>query len=169
MTRRNFTDAERDAALADLQSGDPARHKCGIAQLCKIFDPLVKASAIAYQQHVSGAEREELEQVARVGLLEACVSYAPPEKDRGGLFATHAHWCVRNALSKYVESLVNPVSLAAWLVRRLPKMRKMTTRLAQQLLREPTIEELAEAMNMKTTAIAVMLAYDEGPQQYTEG
>lgn len=161
--RKTYTEADRKLPLRQLQSQDKTVRAVGIAHLCKMFDPLVKTLAGSYQQHVIGAEREELEQVARVGLLEACATYKPKEKDRGGLFPQHATWCIRNALSKHVETLGNPVPLAAWLTRRLPKLRRAVSRLAQEFLREPTREELATEMKMPEHAIATMLAYDEGP------
>lgn len=155
--RRDFSADERAGALKMLRSRK--RRAEAVAQLCLMFEPLVKAQAKAYRQGVFGADLDDLEQTARVGLLIACDTFDP----KRGAFPSHAMWCIRDALSKYVETLGNPVKMPAWMMRRLPKMRRMTATLAQRLLREPTKSELAAALKMPEHAIDSLLAYEEGP------
>lgn len=147
--------------LKALKSRRKATRQQAMAALCALFEPLVKANARSYRQHVLGAELGDLEQVARVGLLEACQTY---EWNKGA-FPTHVMWSIRNALSKYVETLGNPVRAPAWIVRRLPKLRRFIVLMGHELLREPTRDELAMRMKMPLTAIEAMLAYDDGPHQ----
>lgn len=128
------------------------------AQLCAAFEPLVRSQARSYRQQVCGADLEDLEQEARVGLVSAIETYDPKK----GAFASHAMWEVRNALSKYVESLGNPVRIPAWMIRRLPKLRRMVVTLSHELLREPKREELAERMKLPVYAIETMLSYEAG-------
>lgn len=136
----------------------PVVQKEAIERICVLFDPLVKALARTYRQNVVGGDEEELEQVARVGLLEACKSFRP----KRGAFPSHAMWSIRNALSKHVETLGNPVVLPAWMIRRLSKMKRAILTLTQELQREPTTEEIAARMKMPLRAINAMFAYDEG-------
>lgn len=141
----------------------------GIEALCEYYEPLVRSMAQRYRQ---SAEVEEMEQVARLALVEACISFDPKRWKRrkdglGRLFSQHAVWCIRHALSEYVRSLPNPVRLPSVLANRLPKMRRETVRLAHELGREPTREEIAEAAGPhqyqnRAEAIALMLAYDDG-------
>jgi RNA polymerase sigma factor (sigma-70 family) len=157
--RRDSTVSQRDTALKLLRSRYPGIRAQGIAAICEMFEPLVKSQARAYRQHVLGADPDDLEQEARIGLLQACETFRP----KLGAFPTHAVWAIRNALSKYVEGLGNPVKVPAWMVRRLPKLRRMHITLAHELLREPSRAELAEAMKMPERAIEAMQAYDAGP------
>lgn len=136
----------------------PTRRRA-VDAICLLFEPLVKAQARAYRQHVFGAELEDLEQVARVGLLDAVASY----NAKKGPLPTHVVWSIRNALSKYVETLGNPVKAPAWMVRRLPKLRRLVVVMAHELLREPTREELATRMKLNVQAIESMQAFDAGP------
>lgn len=142
----------------------------GIAALCEFYEPLVKSMAQRYRQN---GEIEELEQVARLALVEACISFEPQRWKQcsdglGRLFSQHAVWALRHALSEYVRSLPNPVRLPSVLANRLPKMRRETVRLAHELGREPTTEEIAAAAGPpkaqypnRTQAIALMRIYDD--------
>jgi DNA-directed RNA polymerase sigma subunit (sigma70/sigma32) len=51
------------------------------------------------------------------------------------------------------------------MIRRLPKLRRLMISMAQELLREPTREELAVRMKMPEHAIETMIAYDSGPRE----
>lgn len=145
-------------------------------ELCRLYEPLVKASAQRYRQASTEARHEELEQMARLALCEACVSFDASRWTRGAdglerLFARHAVWTVRHVLAEYVRSQPNPVRLPGVIMDRLPQVRRAAVRLAQQLMREPTVDELAAVIGMPrgkyqrnaAAMIAKMLAYDAGP------
>src|SRR5437870_3787721 len=146
-----------------------------VAALCAAYEPLVKSMAMRYRQSVLGGEREELEQVARLAIAEACSTFDQTRWRRGAdglerLFAKHAVWSVRHALAEYVRSLANPVRLPGVIMDKLPQLRREQLRLANALQREPTVEELTKAVGMpngkyqrnSVAMVAAMLAYDEG-------
>ncbi len=154
---------ERTVVLKQLRR--KATRIAAVARLCEMFEPLVKAQARAHWH--TKAEIDDLEQVARVGMLEACDSFvkvAKVKKWNDGVFPTYALWCIRNALSKHSETNEHLVRLPAWMHRRLPKLRKARARLAQELLREPTYEELAARLKMPLRAVETMLVYEEAPK-----
>lgn len=155
---------ERAKAIKALKSRRRAVRVRAIEQLCRMFEPLVKSQAKVYRQSVIGAEREDLEQTARVGLLVACQTFNP----RKGAFASHAMWCVRDALSKHIEGLGNPVRLPAWMIRRLPKLRRTIMILAHELLRPPLQAEIAARMKIPIHAVETLLAYEAGPIEYND-
>jgi len=134
-----------------------------IHRICELFDPLVKMQARAYQHYGAAygtaMDLADLEQVARVGLLEAVQTFRPAR----GAFPTHAMWTIRNALSKHIENTANPVKLPAWMIRRLAKLARIHTTLAHELGREPTRGELAAALHLSESAIDDMRIYDQGP------
>jgi DNA-directed RNA polymerase specialized sigma subunit len=147
--------------MRGLRARRPSVRLVTIARICELFDPLVKTQARSYQHHVGTISSDlcDLEQVARMGLLEAIKTFRP----RRGAFPTHAMWTIRNALSKYVEAVASPVRLPAWMVRRLPKLGRTQSRLAHVLGREPTRAELATALHLPENAIDAMRLYAEGP------
>lgn len=128
-----------------------------VARICELFDPLVKTLARSYP-HETETDLSDLEQVARVGLLEAINTFRPQR----GAFPTHAMWTIRNALSKHTET-VGIVKLPAWMLRRLPKMGRMHTHLSHVLGREPSRSELAAALHLPEDAIAAMQLHAAGP------
>lgn len=156
---------EHAALVKSLRARRPAVRHAAVARICELFEPLVKAQARSCQQSVCGGELEDLEQVARMGLLDAINTFKPTR----GAFPSHAMWTIRNALSKYVESLGNPVALPAWMIRRVSKLKRVATQLAQELQRPPTRTELAARMQMPVTAIETMQAYISGPVELDEG
>lgn len=146
-----------------LRARRPDVRAHAIARICELFDPLVKMQARGYRYYGAAygtaLDLADLEQVARVGLLEAIATFRPAR----GAFPTHAMWTIRNALSKHIENLANPVKLPAWMIRRLAKFSRVHTRLAHVLGREPHRSELAAALGMSEAAIDDMRIYDQGP------
>lgn len=147
-----------------------------VSELCAMFEPLVKSMAMRYRQPLPDAGREELEQVARLALVEACDTFDHRrwKRRKDGLerlFARHAMWSVRHTLAEYVRGLPNPVRLPGVIMDTLPKLRREAVKLAQQLGREPTLEELTRAVGMPNgkyqrnseAMVARMLVYDEIP------
>lgn len=156
-----------------VQALGTARHAEAVAKLCAFYEPLVRSTAQRFRQTTSGAEVEELEQVARLAIVEACETFDKKRwKEQADglarLFPKHVLWAVRHAVSKHLTSLPNPVRLPSVVADRIPKMRREGLRLAQELGREPTLEELAIATGMPKTKykqsvmemIAMMVAYD---------
>jgi DNA-directed RNA polymerase specialized sigma subunit len=156
--RRNSI-AEIDALLKLMRSRDKTKHDAGVAGLCAAFEPLIRSLVPKYEQPVLGSEPEDLEQVARVGLLEACKTFTRSK----GAFPTHATWCIRHALSLYVAGLGNPVRLPTKQSLRLSKLRRAAVKFAQEVGHEATPEELSKVMKLPIEVILSMLAYDAGP------
>jgi DNA-directed RNA polymerase sigma subunit (sigma70/sigma32) len=157
------------AGLArQLRSRDKGKRAAARAALCAAFEPLVKALAARYQQGVIGAELPDMEQQARLGVLESCATFNhkkfdPKKGSLAGLFAAHTEWRVRGALSSYVQRLENPTRLPTALLHKLPRLRRLQGQLGHTLMREPTLEEMSHALNVSETAVAAMMSYDDGP------
>lgn len=156
---------ERAATVKMLRSRIKATREEATARLCEMFEPLVRAQARSHAN--AKVDLDDLVQTARLGLVEACVGFPAEAKKKSwtdGAFATYATWCVRNALSKYDEGNSRLVKQPAWMHRRMPKLRRLRNRLAQELMREPTLEELAAALKMPLDAVTDMVINEEAPQ-----
>ncbi len=101
------------------------------------------AEGIARNYSGPGREVEDLQQVARLGLLKAVRGFDP---DHGADFAAYAVPTVHGELKRYLRD-------SSWMVRpprHLQDLRtaaiKMTSELAQRLGREPRLHELAGAL-----------------------
>lgn len=158
------------ACLRNLHAAAPNTVAAATLQLCEQFEPLAKKMAQRYCQWLE--QREELEQVARLGLVEACRSFnltrwKTHKNGAEQLFARHAMWCVRHALAEHIAKDPHPLRLPSDIIRRLAKLRRVVLKLSHELGRAPTFEEIVDAnvipkSKYRDTASAVMhmLAYD---------
>jgi DNA-directed RNA polymerase specialized sigma subunit len=122
------------------------------------FEPMVRAMATRYWQPIIGAEMEDLEQVARIGIVIACQTF----DRKKGAFPTHASWCIKHELARYIESLENPVRLPGYLMQKMSRYRRVRTRMTQTLERDPTLAELAAALELPQKAISALAIYNAG-------
>jgi DNA-directed RNA polymerase specialized sigma subunit len=142
-----------EALAAQLPAPD------AVAALVAAFENLVHAQAVRYWQPVVNGDLEDLEQVARMGMLEACRTFDATR----GAFPTHAKWCIRHALFNYVRKLGSPVRLRDALMTKLSRLRRVQQQLESEQRRDPTMDELAARMGLLPADIEAMLAYDAGP------
>jgi DNA-directed RNA polymerase sigma subunit (sigma70/sigma32) len=148
-------------ATLEVRLKKPAERTGAIAALCEAFEPLVLTMARRYIQPIVGAEVEELEQQARLGLLEACETF----DRRKGAFSAHAMWGIRSYLSRYVQRLECPTRFPTKLMHQLPTLHAAEAWLGQKLMREATLEELSGATGIPEGTVAALLVFTEGPVQ----
>jgi RNA polymerase primary sigma factor len=84
----------------------------------------------------------DLIQEGNVGLIRAVQRY---DWRRGHVFSTHATWWIRQAITRAIADKGRTIRLPVYLNTALNKVRRERQRLLQELGREPTEEELAEA------------------------
>jgi DNA-directed RNA polymerase specialized sigma subunit len=120
-----------------------------MAEICQRYEPLAKRMAYKHIQRPD--QYDDLEQVARMGLVVACKTFDIKRwksRNKDGalrLFACHAVWCVRDEIAAYIAADPNPIRLPTDVVRRVAKLRRIVMRLSQELGRDPTFEEIAAA------------------------
>lgn len=115
-------------------SGDPAVRE----EIVRRFLPLARHLAGRY---AARAEREDLEQVAAVGLLKAIERFDPA---RGIAFSSFAVPTILGELKRYFRDLGWTVRPPRELQELALRMGRVTGTLTAQLGRSPTVSELAE-------------------------
>ena len=87
----------------------------------------------------------DLIQEGNIGLIRAVQRY---DWRRGHRFSTHATWWIRQAISRAVADKGGSIRLPVYVNTALNRIRRERQRLLQELGREPTEEELAEATGL---------------------
>jgi len=87
----------------------------------------------------------DLIQEGNIGLMRAVQRY---DWRRGHRFSTHATWWIRQAISRAVADKGRAIRLPVYVNTALNRVRRERQRLVQEMGREPTEQELAEALGM---------------------
>lgn len=100
-----------------------------------------------------GMEYEDLVQEGRIGLIRAVGKFEP---ERGLKFSTMATWWIRQAITRALDDQQSAVHIPVYRLGELRKMRRVEQQLQQQLHRQPSDEELAEAAEMTIELIETL-------------
>lgn len=129
-------DAEKQALLEAVQSGDEARRKLTEANL-----RLVVSVARRYMNR--GMALGDLIQEGNMGLSRAVEKF---DYRRGFKFSTYATWWIRQAVSRAVADQARTIRLPVHMGDVVNKYVRLSASLQQDLGREPTVDEIAAAM-----------------------
>jgi RNA polymerase primary sigma factor len=150
--------AGHDAALLKRMGFDPEvplntklAHRNG--ELVKIGrdarEPLIVANlrlvvSIAKKYVGRGMSFLALTQEGNIGLMRAVEKF---DYERGFKFSTYATWWIRQAVTRAIADQARTIRIPVHMVEAINILHRVSRSLPQELGREPTIEEIAEAMS----------------------
>ena len=100
-----------------------------------------------------GMEFEDLVQEGRIGLIRAVGKFEP---ERGLKFSTMGTWWIRQAITRALDDQQSAVHIPVYRLGELRRMHRIEQQLQQELHRQPSNEELAEAAEMTVELIETL-------------
>ena len=121
----------------------------------KASDLMIRANLrlvvkIAHDYSRFGLPLLDLISEGNIGLMKAVERFDPK---KGGKLSTYAAWWIKQAIKRALANQSKTIRLPAHLVDKISKMRRAEHRLAEELGRDPTNEELAASMGVSASVI----------------
>jgi RNA polymerase primary sigma factor len=102
----------------------------------------------------------DLIQEGNIGLIRAARKF---EYQRGHKFSTYATWWIRQAVSRAVADQGRTIRVPVHMGDQINRLRRVSTRLTQELGREPTSDELATAMETTPDKVLNLIEISRRP------
>jgi len=146
---------------ADLLTPEQERELCWeiIHENCPAArDQMIRANlrlvvSVAKRFNNRGMPLIDLIEEGNLGLLRAVEAFDP---DQGARFSTYASWWIKQAIKRALINAVQPIHIPAYMVELITKWKRACQELEEQLGRTPSIQELAEAMELPAKKVRIV-------------
>ncbi len=153
--------AKRENDLVTEQEYSEERRRCEIisADGERAKQQLVQANlrlvvSIARRYIGRGLSLLDLIQEGNIGLMKAADKF---DHHKGFKFSTYATWWIRQAITRAISDQSRTIRLPVHVTEMVTRLRRAAHELQQQLLREPTEEELGQALGMPAERVRKIL------------
>lgn len=116
--------------------------------------------SIAKQYMGRGLQFLDLVQEGNIGLMKAVDKF---EYQRGYKFSTYATWWIRQRISRAIADQANTIRVPVHMHEAIQKLNKASIKLGQRFGRPPTVQELAEHVELSEGKTREMMDYLKEP------
>jgi RNA polymerase primary sigma factor len=127
----------RDRRGVLIRAGQEAREHLTSANLRLVV-------SIGRKYNGRGMSFLDLTQEGNIGLIRAVEKF---DYEKGFKFSTYATWWIRQAITRAIADQARTIRIPVHMVETINRLHRVSRTLLQELGREPTIEEIAEAMS----------------------
>ncbi|MGD9101821.1 MAG: sigma-70 family RNA polymerase sigma factor [Anaerolineae bacterium] len=153
LQRENCTADEYTRLQGLIEAGQAAREHLGRANTRLVI-------SIAKRYRGYGIPFSDLIQNGNVGLMRAVDRY---NHRSGNRFSTYATWWIRQAVTRSLANQGRVIRIPVHMGSRMREMAQIAQRLEVEHRRQPTPEEIAEAMNESPAKIRQMIRWSSLP------
>ncbi len=163
---------EELSGLRSLVLEDPGTLHDSVREITEVFDEYERAKrdlsggnlrlvvSIAKKYRNRGLSFLDIIQEGNTGLMRAVDKY---EYKRGYKFSTYATWWIRQAITRAIADHARTIRIPVHMIETMTRLRNIAKNLLQDLGREPTIEEIAEAAEMPVVEARRVLKISRHP------